>query len=290
MNSAAPSHPSSRRHSRRNTGNINFSQMSLTPMTIQLTDEDFSKPAKLARSRGGAVRTASYIAGVSAPTTPTLLSRSPSYHTLPGSPSLSRSRRNSSSEWLSRTGAILSSESRDYKGQGWLSTRASSTSLVAQNPDPDLNHEFYESDHHSLEHVTPMWGPIEESSDYFTHNMNGVRSRRASISRAKAEQEQEEEEEFSQWGLNAFQLGQWVDRLIGWSVGGDESDEETEEEEVEEEECGKRKRARERERLEKMLQVEQERRREEARAKRDGDDEGLGPLAWVAGVVSGVLF
>jgi hypothetical protein len=133
-----------------------------------------------------------------------------------------------------------------------------------------------------------MWGPIEESSDYFTHP-NGGRSRRASISRAKAEQEQEEEEEFSQWGLNAFQLGQWVDRLIGWSVGGDESDE-TEEEEVEEEESGKRKRARERERLEKMLQVEQERRREEARAKRDGDDEGLDPLAWVAGVVSGVLF
>jgi hypothetical protein len=51
-----------------------------------------------------------------------------------------------SSEWLQRTGAALTSETREIKGQSWLVSRASSTSLVKGGED-DLAGSTYSDDY-----------------------------------------------------------------------------------------------------------------------------------------------
>lgn len=43
----------------------------------------------------------------------------------------------SDSDWLLRTGAIMSTETREFKGQSWLVSRQSSTSLAALRDDDD---------------------------------------------------------------------------------------------------------------------------------------------------------
>lgn len=43
----------------------------------------------------------------------------------------------SSTDWLLRAGAVLASEARESKGQSWLASRASSTSLVGYDDDDD---------------------------------------------------------------------------------------------------------------------------------------------------------
>lgn len=44
-------------------------------------------------------------------------------------------RHRNDSDWLLRTGALMSSEAREFKGQAWLISRQSSTSLGAMDPD-----------------------------------------------------------------------------------------------------------------------------------------------------------
>ncbi|KAI9680591.1 MAG: hypothetical protein M1817_004031 [Caeruleum heppii] len=137
------------RHARRSTTNLNH--LSLAPLTnkFPIGDED-ELPAdyRIARS-------SSYLEGKSAPTTPGILSRSPSSARLrarqqqlaiPKSKSSSyllkttrpKKPANASSEWMLRAGAVLSSETRESKGQSWLVSRASSTSLV-ENDGPESN-------------------------------------------------------------------------------------------------------------------------------------------------------
>ncbi|TVY59646.1 hypothetical protein LSUE1_G010227, partial [Lachnellula suecica] len=118
----------------------------------------------------------SYIEGRSAPTTPSILSRSSSRVSLrkpvhlsipkskssthllaqkqprsgattPGGTKLRRavnkedmelsSKDRNDSDWLLRAGAAISSSTRESKGQAWLVSRASSTSLTAQRDDED---------------------------------------------------------------------------------------------------------------------------------------------------------
>ncbi|KAM3558788.1 hypothetical protein MY1884_003793 [Beauveria asiatica] len=47
------------------------------------------------------------------------------------------SRHRNDSDWMLRTGALMSSEAREYKGQAWLVSRQSSTSLAAMQRHPD---------------------------------------------------------------------------------------------------------------------------------------------------------
>lgn len=49
----------------------------------------------------------------------------------------------SDSDWLLRTGALMSTEAREYKGQAWLVSRQSSTSLAAGR---DEDEEAFESE------------------------------------------------------------------------------------------------------------------------------------------------
>ncbi|SPO03398.1 uncharacterized protein DNG_06081 [Cephalotrichum gorgonifer] len=51
------------------------------------------------------------------------------------------------SDWLLRTGALMTSEAREYKGQAWLVSRASSTSLATPrdpDSDPDVDEDLLE--------------------------------------------------------------------------------------------------------------------------------------------------
>ncbi|CZS90538.1 uncharacterized protein RAG0_01584 [Rhynchosporium agropyri] len=156
--------PYSRHHSHSYT---NLGQLTLAPLTSRLP---LSDPDALPESNH-----VSYVEGRSAPTTPSILSRSSSRVSLRKSMNLALPRSNSSahlvngrkqprsgattpggtrlknelnlstisssdkndSDWLLRAGAAISSSTRESKGQAWLVSRASSTSLTGQGNEDD---------------------------------------------------------------------------------------------------------------------------------------------------------
>jgi hypothetical protein len=166
-------------HSRRNArSSTNLTHLSLAPLTSRLplndSEELLDHSIHLRIPRSLHDRHISYLEGKSAPTTPSILSRSssrvslrkPIYNTLPKSKSsanitgrqnqlkfgqdtlvtkpkrvtakddlsldsLTAADRNDS-DWLLRAGALLSLGARESKGQSWLVSRESSTSLTVQ--------------------------------------------------------------------------------------------------------------------------------------------------------------
>ncbi|KAK1750033.1 hypothetical protein QBC47DRAFT_128911 [Echria macrotheca] len=172
MDVAYNQHASAARRKNRSATSLNH--LSLAPLTSKMPlqeDTDTEDPDPVPA-------TPSYLQGKSAPTTPRLLSRSPgrsrgtstarlskskSATHLPHSPagkphrhaiSPTSKRRNhdvefrNDSDWLLRAGALISIETRESKGQAWLVSRASSTSLTAQRDDDE---EAFE---HVLERTT----------------------------------------------------------------------------------------------------------------------------------------
>ena len=158
--------------------NRSFNNLTLAPLTIKLPIEtsDETPESSTAYKRPST----SYLQGRSAPTTPRLLTRSPANssprsrsrsHQRTGSapgasitksksaahlaPKQSRSgtstpkRRKeettdkSDGDWLMRAGALMTSEAREYKGQNWLVSRQSSTSLAGM---PDIDEEAFEAE------------------------------------------------------------------------------------------------------------------------------------------------
>ncbi|PBP25095.1 hypothetical protein BUE80_DR003908 [Diplocarpon rosae] len=153
--------PYSRHHSRSHT---NLSHLTLAPLTSRLPLSDADALP---------LPSSSYIEGRSAPTTPSILSRSSSRVSLkkPMSIALPKSKSSthlvarkqprgattpggtrlknelnlspysekyrSDSDWLLRAGAAISSSTRESKGQSWLVSRASSTSLTGQRDDDE---------------------------------------------------------------------------------------------------------------------------------------------------------
>lgn len=127
---------------------------------------------------------------------------------------------------MHRTGAALSSETREFKGQSWLVSRASSTSLV------DDNWVGGEGDD---------WQARRERG----RSRTGARSRAGSRSRAVSrdylgqgyasedegedgELEETDDEEYL-YREKGYGLGMWVDRIIGWSLFSVDEDEDEEE-------------------------------------------------------------
>lgn len=171
MDVAYKQHASPARRKNRSTSNLNH--LSLAPLTTKmpLTDTeqlpDFTNPALQ--------HNPSYLQGKSAPATPRLF-QSPSQtrsnsprrrasipdvavalaksksttqlHARKGSRNatggLSRRRHDdgqqrADSDWMLRAGALISSETREFKGQAWLVSRASSTNLTgARDPDEEM--------------------------------------------------------------------------------------------------------------------------------------------------------
>ncbi|KAF7546798.1 hypothetical protein G7Z17_g8187 [Cylindrodendrum hubeiense] len=176
---------------RKNRSSTSLNHLSLAPLTAKLPlhDDDLIADAlDAARAQTTIPRSVSYLQGKSAPTTPRLLSQSPtaprsrSHHRTPSAPSgaLGKSqsashlgnapatrkaysgratpsnRRNhkddplgfglrhrNDSDWLLRTGALMSYEARESKGQAWLVSRQSSTSLTGMH---DRDDETFESE------------------------------------------------------------------------------------------------------------------------------------------------
>lgn len=120
-----------------------------------------------------------------------------------------------SSQWLQRTGAAITSETRESKGQGWLVSRASSTSLVKDGEDDESVGLHYIAD------------------DEFSPSASGWRlSRTSSGDLGDRLEALDEEVGYTREGTakgdidlpRGFGLGQFVDRLIGWSVFADDTD------------------------------------------------------------------
>ncbi|KAH0565839.1 hypothetical protein GP486_000761 [Trichoglossum hirsutum] len=273
------------RHSKRSTTSLYH--LSLAPLTpkFPIGDEDELPDFSDLRGRSSYIEGKSISANIGrvieAPITPRILSRDSSsvrltrarQGVIPKSKSSSQllgnsslqlgSRRNldaPSSEWLQRAGAIISSETRESKGQSWLVSRASSTSLV----DHEGREEFSFAD--------------DEFSPYSTRGSHGgsrVGSRHGSRSkidltttRARGRDEtfgdsdnefvaepdfvdveKDSYEEFDVEAelnliakLRSFGSGSWVDRLIGWSLFAVKEDGEESEGDGEveiEQECGR---------------------------------------------------
>jgi hypothetical protein len=165
-------------HSRRGRSSTNLNHLSLAPLTSRLPLSDHD-------ALPDAVHHVSYIEGRSAPTTPSILSRSPSrvsvqkptHIKLPKSKSsthllanrhhhrsgtatpggtklrhgvtrdelghnlLSVKDRNDS-DWLLRAGTAISASTRESKGQAWLVSRASSTSLTGERDEDEVELEL----------------------------------------------------------------------------------------------------------------------------------------------------
>jgi hypothetical protein len=170
--------PHAERTRRKNRSSTNLSHLSLAPLTVKLPLNDDEAIPDSAISPGH--QTTSYLQGKSAPTTPRLLSRSPigprsrSHHRTPSAPGgpITKSKSSShlvgarsksmatggmtprrrrdegltandamDSDWLLRTGALMTSEAREYKGQAWLVSRQSSTSLAGVRDAEDVAFE-----------------------------------------------------------------------------------------------------------------------------------------------------
>ncbi|KAI0205481.1 hypothetical protein F4808DRAFT_455709 [Astrocystis sublimbata] len=176
MDAAYKQHASQARRKNRSSHNLNH--LSLAPMTTKMPLTDSENLPELVASP--LHYNSSYLQGKSAPTTPRLL-QSPSQtrsnsprrrasisdaagplskskstthlHVRKGSrhavgsltPRQSRRRhgedQRADSDWMLRIGALISSETRESKGQAWLVSKASSTSLTGMR-DPD--EEAYE--------------------------------------------------------------------------------------------------------------------------------------------------
>lgn len=169
--------PHAERARRKNRSSTNINHLSLAPLTVKLPIDGDYEAALEGLGPLKASRNTSYIQGKSAPTTPRLLSHSPagsrsrSHHrrtpSAPGVP-VSKStthlagirnsrtpthgtmtpgrrrkfdeqelRNGNDSDWLLRTGAIMTTESREFKGQSWLVSRQSSTSLAGMHDEDD---------------------------------------------------------------------------------------------------------------------------------------------------------
>ncbi|KAF8421935.1 hypothetical protein EV426DRAFT_535649 [Tirmania nivea] len=217
--------------------------MSLFPLTsssvLDLDEASFHRNSERhSKSPGPKLRNGSYIQHTSAPTTPGILSPTPStYFTphesyisdLPKSKSTTQLYGDShaSNVWMHRTGAALSSESREFKGQSWLVSRASSTSLV------DDNWAGEDSDD---------WQARRERSRSRTDagSRTGSGSRAVSrdhLGQGYALEDESEEVEFEEetddeeylYREKGYGLGMWVDRIIGWSLFSVDEDEDEEE-------------------------------------------------------------
>lgn len=119
---------------------------------------------------------------------------------------------------MQRTGAALTSETRESKGQGWLVSRASSTSLIKDGGDDDGVSVYYGAD----DEFSPSASGRRLSRTFSGDFEDGLEALDEEGGSTRGEGEEEEEEDIDL--PRGFGLGQFVDRLIGWSVFADDTD------------------------------------------------------------------
>lgn len=151
---------------------------------------------------------------IQTPSSPGILLRSHSFTRtslkptalLPKSKSSSHLHSNSSTEWMHRTGAALTCETRESKGQSWLASRERSASLIQLQ---ERNHtQLYTRNDYVLDIRMFIQGVSRgrdiDWSDELVIGQDG--------------------DEFDQ--VYNYGLGQFVDRLVGWSLFSDDSEDE----------------------------------------------------------------
>lgn len=91
------------------------------------------------------------------------------------------------SDWMLRAGVLLSSETREYKGQSWLVSRVSSTSLGRMNEDENRNPDAFEKERIARENIITsrhasrrgsMDFAIEEDGSPFASRRNSLHASR----------------------------------------------------------------------------------------------------------------
>ncbi|RCI12472.1 hypothetical protein L249_0377 [Ophiocordyceps polyrhachis-furcata BCC 54312] len=205
----------------------NGHHLSLAPLTVKLPldGDDVGDGQPFPPYYNG--RSSSYLQGKSAPTTPRLLSRpttpsaarSRSHHRRRPSAPIASNRPASGTatprrrglrpddggplgiglrdgpdgDWLLRTGALITSEAREFKGQSWLVSRQSSTSLAGMRDNDDSNDEdAAREDNEAREMMASRRGSRRGSSDVDPSTPNGSRfnsrytSRRQSIAESRS--------------------------------------------------------------------------------------------------------
>jgi Protein of unknown function (DUF3984) len=170
-------------------------------------------------------------------------------------------------EWLHRAGLVIASETRESKGQSWLTSRASSTSLVQQGDNDDFDDVFQRktsedgsggSGHHSRRasrvgskaasrvasakqsrRGSRVGSRVDFLTPYDTRTPGGVAiesyfEEELAMDPDFVENEDEEataaDEEIQRLAkAQAFGLGGLVDRLMGWPLFNVDEDSEDEE-------------------------------------------------------------
>lgn len=214
---------------RKNRSSSSLNHLSLAPLTakLPLNDDELLADGIASHPHSPIHPIPSYIQGKSAPTTPRLFARSP---TAPRSRSTTRTpstplaksksashlagsgtrkgrsgratpkrhkddmsfsmRHRNDSDWLLRTGALMSSEARESKGQTWLISRQSSTSLGGMDPDDDaFENELARERELTSRHASRRGSiaPIEEdASPYASRFPSRSHSRSHSLARPRS--------------------------------------------------------------------------------------------------------
>ncbi|KAH9808836.1 putative Cytochrome-P450 family protein [Teratosphaeria destructans] len=207
-------------------------------------------------------------------------------------------------DWLSRTRASTNALVQEAKGQSWLASRESSTSLAHLDSDDD--DEGYEemaalsasqarfqiladaASPASTRIRSPAWG-----SRYGSRTGSRMTSRRGTTLEPDFVDEDVEDDEGDVGRLTgnaSFGLGGIVDRLMGFNLFGVEEDAEATDEEEREDETEEQRRQR--------LEDEKRRRREQSKSVvvpapesgEDGVNEGWRDAAWLFSVATKTLF
>ncbi|KAF5230634.1 hypothetical protein FANTH_13764 [Fusarium anthophilum] len=214
------------RSRRKNRSSSNLNHLSLAPLTakLPLNDDELIADAITSHPHSPIHPIPSYIQGKSAPSTPRLLARSPTAsrsrsHTRTPSTPLAKSksashlaagasrkthsgratlrrhkddmsfsmRNRNDSDWLLRTGALMSSEARESKGQTWLISRQSSTSLGGMDPDEDaFESELARERELTSRHASRRGSTAEDASPYASRFPSRTHSRSHSLTRPRS--------------------------------------------------------------------------------------------------------
>lgn len=225
---------------------------------------------------------------------------------------LHRKTSSTSSDWLHRTGLALTYDARENKGQSWLTTRDSSTSLKLEGSDSEEDNNL-----HSVGISDGEEEEDDEEGDVFedARSVRSVRSARSvrsgrntpGLVRRSVEEQQRREEVVASWVLEeggdeeeevysedeeftkrqAFKVGQFIDRWIGWRIFGEVDEEEEEDEELEE--GGKRKRQTAVQEVKERVPLDEETLRRLREKREEGTDDWKDP-AWVLSLISNLVF
>ncbi|KAF2399064.1 hypothetical protein EJ06DRAFT_479360 [Trichodelitschia bisporula] len=290
----------------------NLTHLSLAPLSSRfpIDDEGYEPDPQPAIP-------STYIQGKSAPATPSILSRSPtrrrrhkkhiayaldSYFPPAESPSHTKHASSSAArkddDWIHRAGLVIAYETRSSKGQSWLVTRNSSTSL-ADETEPGFVDPYAQQKKRALGMPVEPLSAVDDdglTTPRLDRNLSRGGSRPDFVDKEEEESSAGEDEVAQLTRQTGFGLGGLVDRLVGWSLFDLEEREDTTDDEADEEtdaEVAKRRDERAKQRKEALEQASRNAavHLENQQAPRPADDEGgWNDAAWLMSVASKVLW